>query len=291
MGRNPLIFLTAQSRVEKKRGLAEGGGRGKGARAAASAGRPGAWCAFALLLIASPASAQETVRGVPITTQTGDFLVINDVNVRAGNSTRSEKIGKLKDGDKVTALGVTRDGWIAIRLDGDEVGFVFGNYLLALIDGTLDGELKGEAVGAGGAKCGYVVRHLGKTPIPDVRIVTSDYEIEWRCATRAGQLGFLAFMFITEAPYALSRSRIYQIGLDVREIGEKLDEPLSTIVMYERAKDRVVLDSVSLSEFRASSPEKERPAKTVPEALVGAIMLALGAWNEAVWDAIAAGQR
>ena len=290
MGRNPLLFLSAQSRGEK-RGLAAGGGRGKGTRAAARAGRPGAWCAFALVLIASPASAQETVRGVPITTGTGDYLVMNDVNVRAENSTRSEKIGMLEDGDTVASLGVTGDGWVAIRLDGDGAGFVFGNYLLPLIDGTLDGELMGEAVGAGGVKCGYVVRHLGKTPIPDERIVTSDYEVEWRCASPAGELGFLAFMFITEAPYALSRSRIYQIGLDVREIGEELDEPLSTIVMYERAKDRVVLDSVSPSEFRVSSPEKERRATTVPEALAGAITLALGAWNEAVWDAIAAGRQ
>jgi hypothetical protein len=242
-------------------------------------------------MIASPVLAQETVRGVPITAQTGDYLVMNDVNVRAGSSTRSEKIGKLNDGDRVSALGVTDDGWVAIRLDGDAAGFVFGNYLLPLIDGTLEGELKGEAAGAGGVKCTYVVRHVGKAPIPNERIVTSDYEVEWRCATPAGELGFLAFMFITEAPYALSRSRIYQIGLDVREVGEELDEPLSTIVMYEDAKDRVVLDSVSLTEFRASAPEKERPAKTKPEALGGAITLALGAWNEAVWDAIAAGQQ
>ena len=200
-------------------------------------------------------------------------MVINDVNIRAGSSTRSEKIGKLNDGDIVTALGVTSDGWVAIRLEGDEAGFVYGNYLLPLIDGTLEGELKGEA------------------PIPGERIVSSDYEVEWRCATPAGKLDFLAFMFITEAPYALSRKRIYQIGLDVREVGEEVDEPLSTIVMYERIKDRVVLDSVSLPAFRASSPEKERPAKTVPEALVGAITLALGAWNAKAWDAIAEGQQ
>ncbi len=290
MGRNPLLFLSVDSRRES-RSLAAAGGRGKGARAAARAGLPGVWCVIAFVLIASPASAQETVRGVPVNTQTGDYVVINDVNIRAGSSTRSEKIGKLNDGDIVTALGVTSDGWVAIRLEGDEAGFVYGNYLLPLIDGTLEGELKGEAVGAGGVKCEYVVRHLGKAPIPGERIVSSDYEVEWRCATPAGKLDFLAFMFITEAPYALSRKRIYQIGLDVREVGEEVDEPLSTIVMYERIKDRVVLDSVSLPAFRASSPEKERPAKTVPEALVGAITLELGAWNAKAWDAIAEGQQ
>ena len=232
--------------------------------------------------------------GWPAPAQTGKppsvrYLAIKDVNLRAKPTTKSAKMGQLKKGQTVEALGLTKDGWLNVKEGEGGNNFVYVSYLVPLIDGSLKSDLEGKVSTAEGASCTYIIHFTGKSAVPDEIFDTADYEVSWRCRRQGKDILFRAFMFITEAPYALSAKSIYQISLDVREVGDGVEGTFSTIVLYDAKKKRVVLDSVSLAEFAVPSPVKRKPAASVPEALTGAAELAFGAWNARVWAAIAAG--
>jgi hypothetical protein len=218
------------------------------------------------------------------------YLTMKDVNLRAKPTTRSAKTGQLKKGQTVEVLGVTKDGWLNVNLGKGGNSFVYSSYLVPLIDGSLKSDLQGKVSRTGGASCAYTIRFTGKSAVPDEIFDTADYEVSWRCRHRGKDISFRAYMFITEAPYALSSRRIYQISLDVREVGERVERAFSTIVLYNAKKKQVVLDSVSLPQFAQPSPARKRPAASVPESLIGAVELAFGAWNAGVWAAISAGR-
>jgi len=232
--------------------------------------------------------------GCPARAQTGKppsvrYLAIKDVNLRAKPTTKSAKTGSLKKGQKtVEALGITKDGWLNVKQGEGGNSFVYVSYLVPLIDGLLKSDLKGKVSTAEGVSCAYVIHFTGKSAVPDEVFDTADYDVSWRCRHQGKDISFGAFMFITEAPYAMSRNRVYQISLDVREVGDGIEGTFSTIVLYDAKKKRVVLDSVSLAEFARPSPAKERPAASVSEALASAAELAIGAWNADVWAALAA---
>ena len=233
--------------------------------------------------------------GWPAPAQTGKppsvrYLAIKNVNLRAKPTTKSAKTGQLKKGQTVEALGLTKDGWLNVKEGEGGNNFVYISYLVPLIDGSLKSDLEGKVSRAEGASCAYAIHFTGKSAVPDEVFDTADYEVSWRCRHQGKDISFRAFMFITEAPYAMSRNRVYQISLDVREVGGGVEGAFSTIVLYNTQKKRVVLDSVSLAEFARPSPAKERPAASVSEALTGAAELAFGAWNAGVWTALAAGQ-
>ena len=235
------------------------------------------------LLVAGSAAADAGASREPVN---ASYLATKAVNVRAKPSTASRKLGKLGVGARVVVVGKAGRGWLAVKRDDGTTGFVYGSYLIPLIDGSLERQITGEASAVGGTRCAYTIAFWGKSPVPNEVFETSDYEIAWRCDYGGEDLRFRAFMFITEAPYALSVNPVYQIGVDVREVVDSLDESLSTVVMYEAAKSRVVLDRVSPKGFRAGSAETERPAGDVPEALAGAADLVLGSWNAKVWRAL-----
>lgn len=237
------------------------------------------------------AQVKDSFRGVAIGPAGGAYLVYKDVNVRAEPSAKSEHVGNLAYGTRIRPAGVTKDGWFAVEQDGREWGFVFRSFVLPLIDGALAADLHGKAQSPLGAACEYVIAFLGKSEVPDVPFETADYEILWSCVVKGTKINFAAFMFITEAPYALTEASIYQISLDVREVGEDWEEILSTIVLYHRDRNLVQLEAVSLPGYRAPAAIKDRPARDVPQALMGAVDLAVGAWNAKVWESLAKASR
>ena len=216
------------------------------------------------------------------------YLVINDVNLRAKPSTNSARAGGLKKGQTVEALGITKDGWLNVKQGEGGNNFVYIAYLVPLIDGSLKSVLKGKVSGAEGVSCVYAIHFTGKSVVVDETFSTADYDVSWRCRYQGKDSSFGAFMFITEAPYAMSRDRIYQISLDVREVSDDFEGAFSTIILYDAEKKSVVLDSVSLAKFTRPSPAKARPAASISAALTGAAELAFGAWNVDVWAALAA---
>ena len=241
--------------------------------------------------MAWPAAAKDNFRGVAIGPVNGAFLVYKDVNVRAEPSAKSENVGNLAYGARIRPVGVTKDGWYAVEQDGREWGFVFRSFVLPMIDGSLSNDLIGKVQSPLGAVCDFAITFLGKSEVPDVPFETADYEVAWTCDVKGTKLEFGAFMFITEAPYAMSDAAVYQISLDLREVGEDWEEMLSTIVLFDRDRNIVRLEAVSLPDYRAAAPVKDKPAKDVPQALTGTIELAIGAWNAKVWDSLAKATR
>jgi len=242
-----------------------------------------------LVVMAATAVAEEMFRGVPVTPLSGAYLVLKDVNIRGKPETRAKRLGKLKKGDRVDAIGKAQGAWLAVAKEGKDLGFVFAPMLLPLIDGTLETEIEGKAPLPEEKFCDYVIRFEGKSAVEDGLFETSDYEVAYRCPGDDGDLEFSTYMFITEAPYQLSPNHVYQISIDVTDVSGGYDEILSTVFLYEARRDRVIFDSVSLRAFRRSKASGEKPATTVVEALTAAAELAPGVWSDKVWRALAAG--
>ncbi len=260
------------------RGRRRRGGRGAIAMVAA-------W--LLVFALAYGAAAQDIFRGVPVTPLFGTYLVLKDVNVRGKPGTRAKRLGKLRKGDRVEAVGKAEGAWLAVAREGEGLGFVFAPMLLPLIDGALETDIEGRAPLPGGEFCDYSIRFEGKSPVEGGLFETSDYEVAYRCPGDDGDLEFSTYMFITEAPYQLSPNHVYQISIDVTDVSGGYDEILSTVFLFEARRRRVIFDSVSLREFRRSAAAGKRPASTVAEALSAAVEMAPGMWNDKVWRTLA----
>jgi hypothetical protein len=89
-------------------------------------------------------------------------------------------------------------------------------------------------------------------------------------------------MFVAEAPYQLSQKPEFQINIDVPQFGTG-EQLLSTIFLFKKAKEQVVFDSVGRAGFQRKPKPANRPAKSVAEALRGALEMAPMTWNEKAW--------
>ncbi len=281
---NPLLFQfidvggvgTLEMRV-----WAGSGGRRRGVRPVAAA--------VLLLVLASAAGAEEppptTFMGIEVAPASGAYLVVKDVNIRAAPKTAGKRLGGLKRGAHVEAVGsAARGGWLAVRQGDDDLGFVYAPVLVPLIDGALDSDLKGMAQGPDGTRCAYVVRFTGKSQVPGQLFDTADYDVAWTCEGDGRKVAFSAYMFITEAPYNMSRRPVYQISVDVLDIAGGYEEILSTVLLYRRDKAQVVLDSVTMDPYAASDPIGKRSAGTVRDALVAAVEMTASSWNAKVLE-------
>lgn len=224
-------------------------------------------------------------KGVPVAAASGRFMATSQVNVRAKPSTRAAKRGRLQRGTQVEAAGAAENGsWLVVRRDGEELGFVFAEMLLPLIDGTISEPVKGNTKSGTGGTCDYVIRFAGKNSVPDELLETSDYEMDWSCAIDGEQVAFPGFMFITEAPFQLSEKKVYQISIDLLDVAREYDEVFSTVFLYHPDRAKVTLDSVSMKEFARDPEVGELAADSVPDALAGAANIAPKAWNAKVWE-------
>lgn len=239
------------------------------------------------LLSVSPASAAEktiTFLGQKVPAYAYAYVVLKDVNVRAKADTKSEKVGSLKEGDHVQSVARTQGGWLAIRDGTTDLGYVHESALLPLIDGTLAKDIRGKTHVKDGPNCDYVIRFEGKSPVEGQPFEIADYDVVWDCLLDGHKIGFRTPMFITEAPFQLNQKRVFQINVDVLDLYGGNEDILSTIMLYDQDKDRVVFDSVTLQKYGRVPPAKEAPAKTVAEALDAAARIAVSAWNKSAWS-------
>lgn len=222
--------------------------------------------------------------GKPLAPASGFYIAQSDVNYREKPTTRSNKRGLLDRGTRVEAIGSAEKGsWLAVRSGDQELGFVFAETLMPLIDGRLAKPLSGSTTFGTGNTCRFVIRFLGKNPIQGEVFDTFDYQIDWDCAVAARKLAFPGYMFITEAPFQLTDNRVYQISIDLLRVVRAYDEVFSTIFLYRRADKKVAYDSVSMSEYGVAPAVKTMAAGSVAEALVGAVKMAPTAWKGDVW--------
>lgn len=223
--------------------------------------------------------------GNPISPASGFYVAASDVNLRAKPSTQAPKRGDIERGTEIEAIGSARDGeWLAVRKDDQELGFVFAEILLPLIDGELDAPVEGKTAAGGDVSCSYKIRFSGKNPVEGELFETSDYDIDWACDVDGKEVDFPAFMFITEAPFQLSDNDVYQISIDLLGVVREYDEIFSTVFLYRRDEGRVVFDSVSMDDFGKTPGTAEMRASSVAEALSAAASLAPEAWDRKVWD-------
>ena len=225
--------------------------------------------------------------GQPVASADGFYVTRADVNVRYGPSTKARKRGDLDRGVKVEAIGSAAKGkWLVVRQDDQELGFVYAETLLPLVDGTLDRPIKGQTSFGSGNSCQFTIRFIGKNPVERELFETSDYEVDWSCTVTKRTVSFPGFMFITEAPFQLSDNNVYQITVDLLDISREYDEIFSTVFLYRRGENKVVFDSVSMKGFSKTPDPAEMPAGDVVSALTTAAQIAPSVWNDQVWDVL-----
>jgi hypothetical protein len=234
----------------------------------------------AVSLAAAPgARAESAFLGVPIQPVEQTYVVLQDVHVRAEPSTKGSRVGTIKGNERVWVAGKTSGGWLAVARDGKNWGFIYTPQVMPLLDGSLDRELAGRVQVDDRTACEFRVRFEGRNEIEGEEFQSFDYEAAYACTIDGKKVEFAAPMFLTEAPYQLSQNAVYQIGVDLLELYHGASEVLSTVLLYDRDKDKVSLESVSVEEFRSPNPLREKAAGGVKEALAAAAEMALRAWN------------
>ena len=253
--------------------------------------RPLAAAVLLIALAVGPALAAEKktppkpmiFMGVKVQPLHGQYLVLKDVNIRARPKTKSKKVGSFKAGKRIDVVARAAGAWVAVREGGKDLGFVYDRILLPLIDGTLKKDLEGKTSVKGGASCQYRIRFEGKSQVEGQVFEIADYDVFWDCLDGKRKVKFRTPMFITEAPYQLGTKRIFQISIDVLDIEGGYDDIFSTTLLYDKDKNRVAFDSVSIKKFGQTPVIKEIPAKTVPQALRAAVIITLATWNKSAW--------
>lgn len=226
--------------------------------------------------------------GISIQAQKGTFLITKRANVRKKPMTESKKLGELEAGVEVQVVGRPKNGasWMAIQKNGRDYGFVYEPIMLPKIDGTLRVGISGSLEIKKNAKCEYLFNYDDKNTVEGENYVFSDYEITYRCNVKGKPYLLLAAMFMSEVPFLLTREPVFQISIDLMEVENGYDQIFSTIFEYRLKDKKVVFIGTSLEGFASTPEEKERPAKTVAEALKAAVEIAPGAWGEKAWKQI-----
>ena len=226
------------------------------------------------------------ILGIRVEPFSGVYMVLKDVNVRAKPLTGSKRVGRLKAGRRVNAVGRVKGPWLAVRTDNNVLGFIFKPILMPIIDGALSQPLKGEIALGGGRVCNYVIEFLGKTEAKNLRFEFADFEVRWRCKTSGKAKTFYTPMFLSEGPHQGTQRPVHQITIDVLDMESGLEEVFSTHLLWDRDEGEVRFDSVSNKKFL--SPEKlvARPVNNMAAALNGALHLAASSWTRDVWSTL-----
>ncbi len=224
-------------------------------------------------------------RGVQIKPHKGNYIVIKDVSIRSLPKTKSKRLGSFKTGQRIQVVGFADGLWVAVRKKSQDVGFVYGKFLLPLIDGTLTKDLKGSASTRKklSTNCQFTIHFEGKSKVEGQLFEIADYDILWECKRARKKIMFRTPMFISEAPYKLSQKRVFQITIDVLDQDRGYDEILSTFILFDEENNIVFYDGISIKKYGFVSVIKNISANSTAEALKGAASIALKTWNKKAW--------
>lgn len=247
---------------------------------------------WALALVAgcffgAASAAAETFKGAELKSESGFYLVVKDVIVRDKPANQGGRAGSLKEGERIEVFGRTTGNWLAVKKGDKRLGFVYAQGLLPLIDGAIDKDVTGKAAIGRGAQCLFTIHFEGRSELEGELLQTADYDVAYRCESAGKKFSFNGPMFITEGPYQASTKAVYQVSVDLLDIAEDPDHVFSTVVFYDRDAGEVKLDTVSPPEFAGKAALTRKAAANVPEALAGAVEIALATWSDRVWDTLA----
>jgi len=231
-----------------------------------------------------------TVRGVELEPLSGVYVVTRDVNVRGGPDTSTKRVAGLKAGERVRAIGKTaKNSWIAVSKDGETLGFVFAKMLMPVINGALDEQFLGSYSspnkGNDSVACDYRLRFERKTKVEGANFQTADYEVRLRCASSKGAASFYGQMFLTEAP-VVERNTLYLISLDVRSIGDGIEEFLTTRYYYDPNSGKMTFNGHSLPRFANPPKSQEFQTKSIKDALQQAVEASIASWTPKAWETL-----
>lgn len=88
--------------------------------------------------------------GVTVEPLGGIYQVVSDVNVRAGPSTDTGRVGQAATGTELEAVGRVQSGWIAVRRGGRDLGFIYDAYLQVVKPAPLERDGEGRLIDAEG---------------------------------------------------------------------------------------------------------------------------------------------
>lgn len=232
------------------------------------------------------APATVTVMGHEVLPKKGLFEVTKDLNVRGGPGTNFARVDGLKAGSRVRVVGKTEDGeWLAVSKDGVTLGFAYAPILVAVVDGALSEQFTGSYMAedvAGGVACDYRFRFERKSDVQGGSFETADYEVRFRCASAQGASLFYAHMFLTEAPIN-ERSGQHLISLDVRSIGDGMEEYLTTNYLYNPKSGKMKFDGHTLPRFALPPKVQTFQTASIKDALKQALEASITSWTEEAW--------
>ena len=230
-----------------------------------------------------------SVMGHEVMPKKGLYEVTSDVNVRGGPGIQFKRLEGLKAGDRVRAIGVSADGdWVAVNKDGVTLGFVSNQHLVAVVDGALAEQFFGSYSSddvAEGVACDYRFRFERKSDVEGGSFETADYEVRFRCASPKGAALFYGHMFLTEAPVD-EKKGLHLIGLDVRSIGDGMEEYLSTSYLYHPKTGKMTFEGHSLPNYALPPKVQAYQAASVKEALKTALETSIASWTDEAWETL-----
>ena len=217
----------------------------------------------------------------------GTYLVIKDANVRARPATKGRRVGRRAQGERVIVVGRAKGPWLAIRNeDGKDIGFIYQKTLIPIINGALKNTLEGSLHTVDSQKCKYVVKFEDKTPAEGQIFKFSDYRINWVCEMAGRSLKFNTPMFLTEGPYRGTSESIHQITIDTLGLSNNIESVLSIHILWDRQKQNVKFDSITVKKFGQKPKLNNLKAETVREALHAAVLIAASVWNKSFWTVV-----
>ncbi len=227
-------------------------------------------------------SSRKPIEILPAISET--YLVTRDANIRAGAKNSSKRTGRVKKGERLKVTGRARySQWYAITGRGKGTRFVYGTVLAPLIDGRLSQDIKGKLSAKGRPKCDFTLQFMGISTIEGELLRTFDYDVTFNCKRRKVSFQFNATMFATEMPYLKITKPIYQINLNLLNVPGGERDVLSVTIMYHRAKKEILFDGLSNPPLGDGRKPEKMPAKTVRDALVGALVMGHAAWGPKLW--------
>ena len=185
----------------------------------------------AAFLVAAPAAAQDrdVYMGIPVDPMGGTFEATSNANLRAVPKPEGRRIGVLKVGTEVEAVG-RKGAWIAVRSEGEDLGFVYEPLLKIVVLPPLDRDAQGRVLDDEGNPL---------TPATGRYMVTADVNIRFKptaSSTKRGQIEagkkVLAFGSTKDGEWLAVRRDGKELGFVVAEalaplIDGTLDAPLT----------------------------------------------------------------
>src|SRR4051812_6065208 len=117
------------------------------------------------------------------------YYVIKDAFMREAPDTSAARVGGVTKGQEVSVTGravyAKSKGnslpWLQVKRTNGSLGYVFGDALVPMIDGTLPAPLEGKLEASGHPDCRYIVSFESKNPVPDEAQQTADYNVAMAC--------------------------------------------------------------------------------------------------------------